>query len=167
MTLTRRGCPEDRSQGPQWAWAPSGCVAVDQAVSLHVGLISPEAAHARLPLRQAGGVLPHGSRGSRGLLTPWPSFLILCSRLPHRWGPPRHRSPELERGSVPAQPAGARRCLQWAPCAPGRCLSLLAVLAAVTRGRDSSEAGDQCLRGSLVPVPGVKFSALIPHLFCF
>ena len=125
MTLTRRGFWRTEGvKGPSGSGL-LGCVAIERVGSLHVGLISPEAARMRLPLRQVGGVPPHGSGGSRGLLTLWP-FPILCSQR----GPPRHRSRVLERAASPG-PAGRRRALSAVGFSgPWPRLSLLAVLAA-------------------------------------
>lgn len=142
MTLTRRCCPEDRSQGPQWAWAPQWLRPLTRRPQMLVS--SPQ----RLPMRKpsSGWRSPTLAwrGGSRGLLTPWPSFLILCSRLPHRWGPPLPQEPGAGAGSVrPSRQVHGAVCSGLlAPLAAAS--SLLAVLAAVTRGRDSSEAGDQC-----------------------
>ena len=123
MTLTRRGFRRTEGvQGPSGSGL-LGLVAVERVGSLNVGLISPKAARACLPLRQAGGVPPCGSGGSRGLLTPWP-FPILCSQR----GPPCHRSWALERAVSPG-PAGRLRALSAAGSSgPWPRLSLLTLV---------------------------------------
>ena len=80
-------------------------------------------------LAPSGRVLARWSHLPRGFLssggrspTPWqqreqrlvdphPPFTILCSRLPRRRGPPRHRSLELERGFGLAHSAVCRGLL--------------------------------------------------------
>lgn len=94
MTLTRHGFW--RTEGVK---GPSGSgllgrVAVERVGSLHVGLISPEAARVRLPLCQAGGVSPRGSGGSRGLLTPPAlSHPLLTAAPPAGPSPPQREEP--------------------------------------------------------------------------